>query len=144
MNWGYKLMFTFFAFGGMMGYLVYRAVTTNFDLVEKDYYKNELRYQQVIDGTKRAQLLGEVELVQREDKISLQLPLEMRDRKLSGSVWLYCAYDASKDRKFALQTDAGGNQSFDFVGIGEAEYTVKISWEHAGENYYVEKRFKVQ
>jgi hypothetical protein len=144
MNWGYKLMFTFFAFGGMMGYLVYRAVTTNFELVEKDYYKNELRYQQVIDGTKRAQLLGELELVQRDDKIFLQLPPEMSGKKLDGSVWFYCAYDASKDRKFALQTDTTGSQSFELAGLGQAIYTVKISWDHAGENYYAEKKFKVQ
>lgn len=137
-------MFTFFAFGGMMGYLVYRAVTTNFELVEKDYYKNELRYQQVIDGRQRAEKLGGLELLQQDDKVLLQLPAEMKGKQLEGSVWFYCAHDASKDRKFALQTDEGGSQSFDLAGTGEALYTVKISWTYAGENYYLEKRLKMQ
>ena len=51
MNWGHKLMIVFIAFAAMMSYLAYRAFKTEFELVDKDYYKNELKYQEVIDGT---------------------------------------------------------------------------------------------
>ena len=41
MNWGNKLLVTFVVFGAGMIFLVYRAVKTNYELVEKDYYKND-------------------------------------------------------------------------------------------------------
>ena len=78
MNWGNKLLLTFLVFAAGMGFLVYRSVTTNFELVEKDYYKEELRFQQQIDGTREANNLSSaVTLLQNETGIHLQLPAEM-------------------------------------------------------------------
>ena len=103
MNWGYKLMWTFIVFAVMMLYLVFRSFQTNFELVEKDYYKNELIYQQVIDGTGRANALSEAPQIEQAGKnIILQMPEEMKTKKIEGSVWFYCAYDSGKDKKFDL------------------------------------------
>jgi len=52
MNWGNKLVLVFIVFGAFIGYLVYQAVNTKYDLVSKDYYKDELRYQEKIDRQK--------------------------------------------------------------------------------------------
>ena len=57
LNWGQKMMLVFLVFVGGMSYLVYRCVKTNYDLVSTDYYKEELSYQQVIDGESRANQL---------------------------------------------------------------------------------------
>lgn len=58
MNWGNKLLVTFIVFGAGMGVLVYKSMNTTYELVEKDYYKKELRYQEVIDGSNRANALS--------------------------------------------------------------------------------------
>ncbi|OYZ47929.1 MAG: hypothetical protein B7Y19_07425, partial [Sphingobacteriales bacterium 24-40-4] len=60
MNWGNKLVVVFVAFALFMGYMVYRALSTKYDLVSKDYYKDELRYQERIDGVKNAVALDSV------------------------------------------------------------------------------------
>jgi hypothetical protein len=123
-----------------MSYLVYRSVTTNFELVDKDYYKNELRYQDVIDGVKRANALNDVvKLTPTVKGLELQLPAEMRDQKIAGTVHFYCAYDALKDRKFELNTDATGLQVLNAKLIASGNYTVKINWNAGGEEYYTEK-----
>ena len=140
MNWGNKLLITFVVFGGGMFYLVYRSVTTNFELVDKDYYKNELRYQDVIDGVKRANALSDVvKLTPTVKGLELQLPAEMKDQKVAGTVHFYCAYDALKDRKFELNTDATGLQVLNAKLIASGNYTVKINWNAGGEEYYTEK-----
>ena len=54
MNWGRSLILVFIVFAAFMGYLVYRASGTHFDLVSKEYYKDELRYQDKIDGFRNA------------------------------------------------------------------------------------------
>jgi hypothetical protein len=140
MNWGYKLFFTFIVFAALMSYLVYRAVNTDFQLVEKEYYKSELRYQEVIDGTNRVNnLLSPVTLVSNKETITLQLPDEMRNRKVEGVIWFYCAYDAAKDKRLVLNPDASGRQQIAATEFLPGTYTAKIQWQHEGKQYYSEK-----
>ena len=144
MNWGNKLLVTFIVFGAGMLYLVYRSVNTNYELVEKDYYKSELRYQQVIDGSNRAnQLSSPVKIMQTDAGITLELPAEMKNKNISGDVWFYCAYDQTKDKKFPLQLSPEGIQVFQPTAISAGNYTVKISWSDAGKTYFSEKNLSV-
>jgi hypothetical protein len=145
MNWGNKLLLTFIVFGTGMGYLVYRAVGTDFELVEKDYYKKELRYQQVIDGTNRANTLSTaIELKQTEKEISLEFPKEMVGSDIKGTAWFYCAYDSKKDRKLPLELNTEGFQLFEIGKFSPGTYNVKIDWTANGKNYYTEKRLTIQ
>ncbi len=144
MNWGNKLLLTFIAFGAGMTYLVYRSVSTNYELVEKDYYKSELRYQEVIDGTNRVnQLSSAVKIEQTDAGITLELPQEMKEKDISGDVLFYCAYDQKKDKKLLLQPGTNGIQVFHPTVISPGSYTVKINWSSGGKNYFAEKSLTV-
>jgi len=144
MNWGYKLLFTYLTFIGLMGYLVYRSVTTNFSLVEKEYYKSELQYQKVIDGSNRANALsGKVKVLQQENAICIQLPDEMRKEEVTGTVWFYCAYDDKKDKRLDLKTDTQGVQKFDAAQFFPGNYIVKIEWNSNSNHYYSEEKLTI-
>lgn len=144
MNWGNKLLVTFIVFGVGMFYLVYRAVNTSYELVDKDYYKQELRYQQVIDGTNRANLLNtSVKIEQTATSISLELPKEMKNKEITGNILFYCAYDQKKDKQLSLQPNADGIQLFDLNKFSPGNYTLKINWSSEGENYFTEKSLTV-
>ncbi len=143
MNWGYKLMLAFIVFAGMMIYLVVRSFATTFELVDKDYYKNELKYQEVIDGTGRANALSASPVfVQNGNNITLQMPDEMKNATVTGSVLFYCAYDSKKDKKFHLEIDKNGTQVFSRV-LTPGKYIVKLDWTQAGKNYYAEKNLTI-
>lgn len=144
MNWGNKLLVTYIVFIAGMGYLVYRSLQTNFELVEKEYYKSELNYQTIIDGTHKANTLVEpVRLLQNEGSIILQLPPEMRTDSVIGRVWFYCAYNAKSDQQIALTIDANGQQVFDPLRFNPGQYTVKVEWKHKGHSYYFEQPIQV-
>src|SRR5215204_911379 len=144
MNWGYKLLFTYLVFIGLMGYLVYRSVTTNFLLVEKEYYKSELQYQKVIDASNRANALSsKVKVQQQENEISIQLPDEMKKEGITGTVWFYCAYDDKRDKYLDLKTDAKGVQKFDAAEFLPGNYIVKIEWNNNNQNYYSEEKLTI-
>jgi FixH len=144
MNWGNKLLLTFLVFGAGMAYLVYRSVNTNYELVEKDYYKSEIRYQEVIDATGRVnQLSSPVTIGQSDAGIVLQLPAEMKNRDITGDILFYCAYDEKKDKRFSLEPDAEAKQLFQSSAVLPGNYTVKISWATEGKNYFTEKRLTV-
>lgn len=145
MNWGNKLLLTFLVFGAGMGYLIYRSVKTNFELVEKDYYKSELRYQEVIDGTNRVnQLSSDVKLEQNANGITLALPTEMKNKTITGDIWFYCDYDEKLDKRYTLEPDQDGTQLFQTGAILAGRYNVKTSWNSEGKNYYSEKNLTVR
>lgn len=127
-----------------MTFLVIRSMQTNFDLVEKDYYKKEIGYQEIIDGTKRANALtSTAEFSKHENVIRLKLPPEMKNKTVTGEIWFYCAYDEKKDKKIELKVTADGLQEFQQNIISPGNYTVKINWTAGGKNYYAEKPLTV-
>ena len=140
MNWGKSLILVFIIFMSGIGYLAYRTTQTNFDLVENDYYKQELSYQQKIDKANEANKLSEqISIVQTKEGIKMQLPIDMKDKKISGEVWFYCAYDKNRDKKFSIETDSALAQIFSNEQVLPGNYTVKINWSGDQKNYYSEK-----
>lgn len=144
-HWGHKLMLAFLVFGGMMSVLVYRSVTTKFDLVSTEYYKDELLYQQVIDATSRAnQLNAPARLVQRDSIILLQLPPEMLSQTVTGKLLFYCTTDARKDRKIPLRADRNGMQLIEPTELPPGNYIMKLFWTSNNIDFYTEQSIQIQ
>ena len=144
MNWGQKLIIVFMVFAGGMAYLAYRCMHVSTELVSKEYYKDELKYQDIIDGTKTANALsGRVELSQQGPVITVQLPDEMRHQTVSGNIWFYCAADASRDRHIPLATNEEALQQIDKNVLLPGVYTVKFDWTSNNKNYHTEQPFRV-
>ena len=139
LNWGHKLTLGFVLFAGMILYLVFQSMHTRYDLVSKEYYKDELQYQQVIDGTNRANSLSSrATVTQSGNNIIIRLPNEMQQTTVSGNALFYCADNAQKDKKVPLQVNAGAEQTIDSREFVPGHYTVKLSWESNGKKYYTE------
>jgi hypothetical protein len=133
LNWGHKLILGFLVFAGMMSFLVYQSMTTHYDLVSKEYYKDELQYQQVIDATTRAnQLSSKVNIEQKDNTLVIQLPDEMNHATVKGAIWLYCPDDARKDKKIPLQA---AMQQIDARQFLFGKYLARISWEANQQQY---------
>jgi hypothetical protein len=67
----------------------------------------------------------------------------MKNKKVSGDIWFYCAYDSRKDRKFVLNPGAEGIQSFLSSSILPGNYVVKVKWNENGNTYYAENNLTV-
>jgi FixH protein len=144
MNWGQKLIIVFIVFAGGMIYLAYRCMHVNTELVSKEYYKDELKYQDIIDGTKTANaLIGRVELNQQGAVITVQLPAEMRHETVSGNIWFYCAADANRDRHIPLATNEEALQQIDKNVLLPGVYIVKFDWTSNNKHYHTEQPFRV-
>lgn len=144
MNWGNKLILVFIAFAGWMGYLAWRATNVNVDLVQSDYYKSELKYQDVIDASNRSSgLSSQVALNQDKEHINMQFPKEMKNTELKGTAWFYCASDAKKDRHIDLKVNENALQQIDIKNFIPGSYIVKFDWSSNNKNYYTEKAFTI-
>jgi hypothetical protein len=141
-NWGTKLMLVFSCFIGAMIALVVMSMKQKVQLVAKDYYKDELRYQQVIHATLLANRLSSKATVQKEDNyVTIQLPQEMEGKQINGTIFFYCAADDSKDKTFQLQLNKYARQQIPLFQFSAGSYLVKIEWTCNGQQYYTEQAF---
>ena len=130
MNWGRSLILVFVVFAAFMGYLVYRASGTHFDLVSKEYYKDELRYQDKIDGFRNAAAMEAVQLrVDSTGILQIRFPEQMKGKPVQGSLWLYCKTDAGKDLHIPLAEDTTGMRVINVSGKAFGKYQAKLHWE---------------
>lgn len=139
MNWGNKLILVFVAFAGLMFVLVYKAMNTRYELVSKDYYQDELRYQDKIDGKANAAAISQIGVQTDQEHLILQMPKELYGQPLKGDIWLYCKTDAVKDLRLPLSVDAEGRQFISKKQLKADKYLLKLSWRAADKHYYTEQ-----
>lgn len=78
MNWGHKIIIVFILFAAGILTLVTKSMHTRIDMVTPDYYAEELKYQQVIDGRREAQSLSApVSINQSVQSIGVLFPAEI-------------------------------------------------------------------
>lgn len=142
MNWGNKLVIVFSLFGLLIGTLVYRCMRSSVDLVSKDYYKEELAYQEIINGKNNVGLLTAPVVIRREGKIiTFCLPPEMKSKPVSGTVLLYCVANSTGDRKIKMNVDENGCQTITAPVHGT--YVVKLRWQQGGQDFYHEETIRI-
>jgi len=135
MSWGNKLVVVFLVFAALMATLVFKAVNTKFELVSKDYYKDELRYQEKLDGAVNAVAAGAIKLMQDEHTIKLQLPEVLSTTIVEGDAWFYCKTKASKDQRFSIKIE-NGVYSFNKSTFEHGSYELKLPLTAGGKQYY--------
>ena len=140
LSWGYKIMFVYIAFVAGMGVLVFKASSQKFDLVTKDYYDQELKYQQVIDQAANSSKLSAPIIIERNlDDLKISFPDEMKNKKKFVDFYLYYAADAKKD--FRKSFELNENEITQALPVGmKGMYELKLSWEAEGVKYYFEKK----
>lgn len=137
MNWGKRILFLYLGFVALIVVLVTMSMRQKTDLVSKDYYAQELAYQDKLDKMNRTQKLAEpVKWDIQQDKLQLQFPSGMQF-PVSGTVTLFCASDAGKDRNISFNTQEQ-TCNIALSGIASGRYTLQVDWQAGGETYYQE------
>lgn len=139
-NWGHKIIFIYAAFVVGILFMVYKSSQQKFDLVEKDYYAAELKYQDVIDASARAKTLGGDFIVKYEsDSIKLILPIPFNGVNIKGKAQLYFAADKQQDKTYRFET-LNAYAAFKTEKQNKGLYTIKLDIIKAGVAYYYEQK----
>lgn len=127
-------------FAGLMGYLVFRSLGTQYELVSPEYYKDELSYQKIIDASNRTNgLQNSLEITRDPEGILIQMPQDFRGISVTGTIYFYCPTDSRKDRRFPLRVNSEGRQRIDPKALQSGSYTIKVNWECNQQTYYSEQ-----
>ena len=137
------MLLVFIVFAGLMAVMVYKSMNQHIELVSADYYKDELRYQEKIDGANNAGKISHVLIKPTAEAVSIALPEEIKGLAVTGEILFYCPSQSIADRKFELIVNDDGVMTIDRNKLANVAYLVKLNWQTGNEKYYTEQRLEL-
>ncbi len=132
------IVYSFFVVG--MLFLVIKSTMQKFELVQPDYYADELKYQTVIDASQRAKNFQvELNVLKQAGKLNIMLPKEFSNKKVTGKAHLYYAADIQKDIVKKFDTN-NGTFTIETFSTTKGNYTLKLEVMKEGVSYYYEQK----
>ena len=139
-HWGYKIMIVYLFFVVGMVVLVIKSTMQKFELVQPDYYADELKYQTVIDASQRAKNFQvELNVQKQTGKLNIMLPKEFSNKRVTGKAHLYYAADIQKDIVKKFDTN-NGTFTIETFSTTKGNYTLKLEVMKEGVSYYYEQK----
>lgn len=138
-GWGHRITFVYLLFVSGILFLVFQSSRQRVDLVTDEYYEEEIRYQQRIDESARADALSEKPRLQLAGNgLSVRLPAEFEGKEVAVKAHLYCPADSRNDVR--LETVASRRDiRMEWTGERKGMHILKINWSSEGVSYYSEE-----
>ena len=138
MNWGKWIVVAFVLFAVFIAALVTVCMRQDVSLVSKDYYIQELAYQDQIERiTNSNNLDSKPRFLIAHDTLQLELNSAIQlDR---GELTLFCPSNEKMDRNFVVMPDIASPQKFSLSGLQRGMYRVKLTWHMDGKEFYQEQ-----
>ena len=114
------------------------ALGQNMELVTKDYYAKELRFQQEIDQANNAAAFGDkvgVKFAAASQTVELKVPESLVAAGLKGAVEFYRPSDKTLDFTTPLMPGDDGLQSIDVSQLKPGFWRLSMAWKADGKDY---------
>jgi nitrogen fixation protein FixH len=142
MSWGTKIAFLYLSFASMIGFMVYKSVTQTVDLVAPNYYEQELKYQDKIDGINNLSAESKAILIQQnEANVAFTFSKEIGTPQ--GHILFFKPDNANSDFETEIKTNSEGVQTIDTKNLSKGTYLVKIDWKIGDKKFFKEERIRV-
>ncbi|HEX2867166.1 MAG TPA: FixH family protein [Ignavibacteriales bacterium] len=113
-------------------------------LISKEYYEDEVRYQNKIEKLKRTYALKDkVTFKTADEKVEISFP-ETIHKKISGEILFFRPSDEKCDFREKLNIDSNCVQTVNFHGKRKGLWKVELSWKAGSEEYLNEKTIRIQ
>lgn len=144
--WPFGIIAAFAIFISATVGLIVVASSQKADLVNDNYYEQEIRYQRRIDTLDRTSQLGSRASVYYDAVrpcIVVSLPAEHAGHKVSGRIELYRPSAAGLDQEFPLEPDPDGVQTIDAAGLQAGLWKVRVSWKVEAEEFFLDQKIVI-
>ena len=139
MSWSYRITILYVGFVVLIISMVVLAMRQNVDLVAKDYYDQELKYQNKIDVINRTLELSEsLSWEVKQGELSLKFPSQFKGQHIEGSIYFFRPSNAVLDQTIVIVTDTSGIQSISTKELMKGAYKMQVSWSVNNNTYYNE------
>ena len=140
MSWGIKITGLYLGFVALILTLVIVSSTQKVELESKDYYAQELKYQDRINAVSNTNSLSkDITVLVAEKQVTIEYPVKGDENKVSGKIWFYSAADMASDKHFEITSNIDGKQVFSRSVFNPGPYKVRVTWSTNGKEYFSEK-----
>jgi hypothetical protein len=140
MSWGKKITILYLSFVALIVTLVVLCFGQKIELESKDYYAQELKFQDKIDAiNNERQLTSSIkhELIGQQLILSVDSLFIKSD--FNGTINFFRPSDASKDVKLDMKFNNNNQQIINTEELIHGVYKMQLSWMNNGLNYYKEE-----
>lgn len=145
MSWGVKITLLYSGFVLLIVTMVSMSMSQKVDLVSKDYYEQELQFQDKINQMDRTKALSEQLSWQvKNGELVLDFPDQFKGQKTFGKIFFFRPSDSALDKRFAIQADTMDLKSISMRSLKKGLYKMQINWEVENIQYYNEGFIQIQ
>lgn len=137
--WGYGIAAVYSIFALATLGIVAFTMTQKVELVAKDYYAQEVKYEQQINRVRQTNNLNQgltCQLSTEGKFIALQFPRKLA--AIQGKIVLYRPSESALDLEFAVAPDKDDLQLISTAKLVKGFWRVKVSWAAEGSEFYNE------
>ncbi|MCD9020053.1 FixH family protein [Parachryseolinea silvisoli] len=138
MNWGKSIILAFILFAAFIAVLVTVCIRQDVSLVSKNYYQEELKYQDQIDRIANTAQLANKPVISTSAQHGLTLSFDQLPNIESGELKLFCPANAAADRAFVLKATPETTQLFG-SNLPQGMYRARMTWRMQGREFYHEE-----
>lgn len=138
MNFGKWIVVAFVAFTVFIATLATICIRQDVPLVSKDYYQEELVYQDQIGRIENANSLAERPVI-AFDKNNITITYNNLASVKNGKLTLIRPSDETLDQFFELRSVQGNFEQFEIKNPVPGMYRAKLTWEQEGKQYFIER-----
>lgn len=143
-NWGWRIGLLYGGFVAMIVFMVMRASSEKVELVTKDYYEEELKYQDHINRARMADSLHlRPEWTVGGDRLSVRIPSIGHAGEVSGTIKFYCPSDAARDFTYPFTARADSDLVIDHSRMAHTLYRVNVEWSQDSHQLLAESVLKI-
>jgi hypothetical protein len=137
MSWGKWIVVAFVLFAGFIATLVTVCMRQDISLVSKEYYKDELAYQEQIQRMNNANMLDQKPVIQKTGSF-LEIDFDRFKEIENGQIKLFSPSDPKKDKTYILTSSDNRKQLLPIEDVAKGMYRARMQWVMEGKEYYLE------
>ncbi len=128
MNWGKSIVVVYTIFVIGIVFLVYKSSQQKVDLVDQNYYQQEIQFQKEIDDSKNANSHHySAKIINKNGQEFITVD-SICGKILQGDAQFYCPSDSRKDLKMILPRTADCKWLVPAGALKFASYKLKVKW----------------
>jgi hypothetical protein len=142
-NWGHGLTIFIICFMSLILMFVFKTTQLNTELYAKDYYRQEIEYQDKINAINNFKYLNQDILTkQNKSHFKILLPTYFVQKKVTGNIYFYKPENSLLDFKKTIVNSSDISISKDEISKGR--FIMKISLKDDFRSYFTEQEIIIK
>ncbi len=143
MSWGKGIILVFAVFMFGIGFLVYKSMTKNIELVSENYYEKSLKYDEQINKINNTNSLKDgIKIEYNGNQIIIIYPADKNN--ITGEISFYKPSDAKDDFKANVEQGSDMRQVINTEKLPKGLWKIQINWVMDGKDYFNEEKVMIQ